>query len=646
MPLENIDEARVAFSTLSGRGIRVAVVDTGIDPTHPNVGAVSAGVRLSLGPGSGVVRNEDFRDDFGHGTAAAAIVRKVAPGAELLAVKISAGTDAVPPELLAEGIAWSVENGADVINVSAGTSSPEAIEEVCRQALDAGVVVVAAESNDDGPTYPAALDSVLAVGGAALERQVHAYHCDPSLHRRFLAYGGFQKVAWTEPRFLFMSGNSLAAPRISGIVALILEAKGRMPRARLMELLRYNSANGSSAASTALTDESLPYPAPRAIDWIQRAAIYPFSKEMQSLVRFRHLLPFELVGVADAPARGLVGKDAGTALGLPPTGLTITARLEEALAKADTLIVGFTHRLGELHRRDVQGELVSQALRLNKNVYCFETLALPGAGGLTLEAARRGLRLAWPGVDGVDLDELRRTAGPPGNYARTPILGIVGTSSAQGKFTLQLLLRAELRARGLEVGQVGTEHQSRLFGMDDSFAMGFVNNVHLDPKQWGEYFDLRYRQIVRDRRPDIILFGTQGGTIPYEAPQPGDAGFADANLLLLGAARADSYILVVNHLDEFSFIRDTIDVLRLVGRGRTIMLALSTRRRTFAQSFGRTRITAQDVEPGEQAEHLRRLEDFFGLPAFSILDPAGPERLVDEVVRAYSAGRRAAESCV
>jgi uncharacterized NAD-dependent epimerase/dehydratase family protein len=283
---------------------------------------------------------------------------------------------------------------------------------------------------------------------------------------------------------------------------------------------------------------------------------------------------------------------------------------------------------------------------LNKNVYCFERLGLPGAGGLTLEAARRGLRLAWPEVDGLELDELRRSAGPERNYARIPILGIVGTSSAQGKFTLQLVLREGLRARGLEVGQVGTEHQSRLFGMDDAFAQGFANNVSLEPKAWAEYFDLRYRQIARDRRPDVILFGTQGGTIPYEAPRTRNAGFADGNLLLLRAARADSYILVVNHLDEFDFIRDTIDVLRIVGRGRTILLALSTRRRVFIESFGRRRIAVEDALPHEQAEHLRRLADHFGLPALSILDPDAPERLIDEVVRAYSAPGAAAGHCV
>jgi hypothetical protein len=170
--------------------------------------------------------------------------------------------------------------------------------------------------------------------------------------------------------------------------------------------------------------------------------------------------------------------------------------------------------------------------------------------------------------------------------------------------------------------------------------VGFVNNVTLRPDQWGEYLDLRYRQIVQDRRPDIILFGTQGGTLPYGPPAPGAQGFGDANLLLIRAAQADSFILVVNHLDPFDLIRDTIDVLRIVGRGRTILLALSTRRRTFVQSFGRSRIVVQDVDPGEQAEHLRRLEDSFALPAVSILDSEGPQRLVEEVIRAYAPAPR------
>jgi len=219
------------------------------------------------------------------------------------------------------------------------------LEDCCRRAAELGVAVLAAESNDGSPSCPASLDSVIAVSGEAPERQVYAYRCDPHLPRRFSSYGGHQRVAWIDRQSLFISGNSFAAARPSGIVALILGSLGPVPRDQLLHVLRYNSINGPNSAWSALTGLDLPHMPSRSIGWIRRAAIYPFTKEMHSLVRFRHLLPFELVGAADVLARGCVGKDAGELVGVQPMGVVVTANLNEALRDADTLILGFTGRL-------------------------------------------------------------------------------------------------------------------------------------------------------------------------------------------------------------------------------------------------------------------------------------------------------------
>ena len=189
----------------------------------------------------------------------------------------------------------------------------------------------------------------------------------------------------------------------------------------------------------------------------------------------------------------------------------------------------------------------------------------------------------------------------------------------QGKFTLQLLLREGLQVQGLKVAQVGTEHQSRLFGMDDCFPCGHINNVTLSRYDWAEYFDLRYRQVVRDRSPDIIIVGSQGGVIPYRIGANPEHFLHSLGLHYLMAARADSYILVVNHLDEPQFIQDTMDALRIIGKGRTILLALSTRKKV-AQLFGRRVVSAEYVDRDEQTHHVRRLEDRFDIPVVSILD--------------------------
>jgi uncharacterized NAD-dependent epimerase/dehydratase family protein len=633
------DSLRVPFDELNGLGVRVAVVDTGIDASHPDVGSVGYGVHLKLGRDGEVMSELDYTDDYGHGTALAGIIRRLAPCCELVAVKISSGSNPIAPHLLAAGIDWAVRLGVDVINVSAGTTGTSDIStlaDCCRRACEARVVVVASESNDKQISYPSAFDSVLTVRGDVQEHQKYAFRCDPSLPWRFCCYGGYQRVAWVKPRFLFLHGNSFAAAHLTGIVALVLQKFGRLPQKRLLRTLYHNAINAAAESWTAVRRNSTHNPIKTSVDWIRKAALYPYAKEMHGLVRFRHLLPFELVGIADPVARGCAGKDAGEVLNLPATGLRVTGRFEEALANADTLILGFTSRLGALHQRDFRGELARRAIELGKNVYSFEPLLQPHHAPLLLEAARRGLRLSWPGVEEVHLADLREAATVPADYSRIPILGVFGTSPSQGKFTLQLLLREQLRLRGVTVAQVGTEHQSELFGMEDCFPIGHVNNVSLRGYFWREYFRLRYQQIARNTRPDLIIVGSQGGVVPYTLRSQDEGSLSHMNLLFLMAVRADSYILVVNHLDTVHFIRDTLDALRIIGKGRPILLALSNRKRRIVQSFGRSLVAAEPVAPREQFEHLCRLEHQFNLPAVSILDEQRPNRLINAVMEAYT----------
>ena len=101
------------------------------------------------------------------------------------------------------------------------------------------------------------------------------------------------------------------------------------------------------------------------------------------------------------------------------------------------------------------------------------------------------------------------------------------------------------------------------------------------------------------------------------------------------AVRADSFILAVNHLDEPEFIRDNIDTLRILGKGRTIALALSTLRRELTRSFGRSIVTTRPMDPADQRESVRLLEQTMQLPVISIMDE-NPQPLLNTVLGAYS----------
>ena len=102
----------------SGKGVRVAIVDSGVYAEHPHVQGVLGGTSLVSGSSP-----SDYVDRNGHGTAVAAAIREKVPGADLLAVKIFDRTLTAGANELARAIDWAATQGADLINLSLGTTN-------------------------------------------------------------------------------------------------------------------------------------------------------------------------------------------------------------------------------------------------------------------------------------------------------------------------------------------------------------------------------------------------------------------------------------------------------------------------------------------------------------------------------------------
>lgn len=146
----------------SGRGVRVAVIDSGVHAGHPHVGgAVDAGVAIDA---AGRV-HDDTTDRLGHGTAVTAVIREKAPDVAIVPVKVFDRELRATAEALVAAIDWAVADGAHLINLSLGTANPahrfvlgEALVRVAR----AGAVLVAAAEQDGTMWLPGSLP--LAVG--------------------------------------------------------------------------------------------------------------------------------------------------------------------------------------------------------------------------------------------------------------------------------------------------------------------------------------------------------------------------------------------------------------------------------------------------------------------------------------------------
>ena len=219
------------LNQFTGRGVRVAVVDSGVHARHPHVGGVAQGVAIR-DDGS---LDEDFADWLGHGTAVTAAIREKAPDAAIVAIKVfwrALSTDILS---LVRGIDEGASRGAAVINLSLGTSNAEhrsALEGAVDRARTEGALVVAAIDAGAAEWLPGSLDGVIPVSlDWTCPRE--AYRLVSSHGRHVIAASGYPRDIPNVPRERNLKGVSFAVANASGFVARALEAT---PHARLSEV--------------------------------------------------------------------------------------------------------------------------------------------------------------------------------------------------------------------------------------------------------------------------------------------------------------------------------------------------------------------------------------------------------------------------
>ena len=637
--------ARHPFSRLAGRGVRVAIVDSGLDTSRPDLARnVAGGVSIRIDDDGTIRRLGGYDDDAGHGTACAGIVRGLAPEAELSIIRIFGATLASSAAALEAALEYAGEAGAHVVNASLGvtdTAVAGRLRDVCRSLHRAGICVVSAQPRDGEHSFPAQFEEVIGVEDGDV-RGRYGYYYRPGQPIECVAKGGPRRVAWLNGEEALKSGASYAAPHISGIVALLKEGRPQAGLEEIRGLLESNASRPRSAGS--------PGRGKRARDaagrerrgrgerrplstWMRRVVLYPYSKELHGLVRFRDLTGLEVAAVADPAGRRLVGRDAGEAIGAEPAGVRIGPALAGELGAGDTVILGYLDELGRIARRDLLREAIESALAGNRNVYSLNAVPELRYGDLHAESRRRGLRLAYPSVS---IGEVERTIREKSNLGKiaAPVVGFFGTSGQQGKFTAQLALRRHLLRQGYRVGQLGTEHQSGLFGFDYTFPMGYASPLELPLQRFEPFLDAKLRQIHHEQKPEVLIVGSQSGTIPFAIDEPRTHHFGSLAFLL--GAKPDVCVLAVNSMDAEQYVRDTIDALRIVGKARTICLLLSDRQRRVESAHGRTWVTSRVLQAEEMQEALKGLEERYDLPAVCPADPGGQQRLAEVVETSLS----------
>ena len=235
-----------AFGGATGKGVRVCILDSGIEAGHPRVGTVEGAVAFHRDDDGEIQLQEvDTEGDLcGHGTACGGIVRQLAPECSLFSARVlGAGFKGSGPVLLA-GLRWAVEQGFDVINMSLSTTKrqfAELLHELADQAYFNRTVLVASAHNMPVESYPWRFSSVISVGSHE-EPDPLAFFYNPSPPVEFFARGVGVEIAWLGGGTILSTGNSFATPHMSGICALVLSKHPELTPFQLKSVL-YLTAN-------------------------------------------------------------------------------------------------------------------------------------------------------------------------------------------------------------------------------------------------------------------------------------------------------------------------------------------------------------------------------------------------------------------
>ena len=265
----------------TGKGVKIAVIDSGINSKHPDLNVVG---------GASMIDNSAFIDENGHGTHVAGVIAALnnsigvvgaAPDAEIYSVKVLSSNGAGTLEDVLDGIQWAIDHKMDIINLSLTTDSdkPE-LHAMLKKANDLGIIVVAAAGNNEivdtqgdyvqaggDVLYPARYKSVIAVGSTNANNRLSGFsYTGPSVE---LVAPGEEIYSTFKDTYQYSQGTSVSTPFVAAVFAQYKEAYPHLTNGQLRETVKRSAIDLGATGKDDLYGNGL-------VQSLQKqAALYP-----------------------------------------------------------------------------------------------------------------------------------------------------------------------------------------------------------------------------------------------------------------------------------------------------------------------------------------------------------------------------------
>lgn len=538
----------------------IAIIDSGVMCSHKEISEDY--VREF-----GIVReNNEFyvsnlgADFVGHGTAVVSIVQRQTEGLDVVInsykilerIEDDVGCDLDTLLFSLNYILVNVQ--CKIVHMSFGVRyHSKELKKLCDAIVEKGIIIVSAFDNNGAISYPAAYDNVIGVDASPRCLNGRDFVLVKNSAVNIKAKGGNQRVAWVDPPYIINQGSSFAAPYVSSQILKFIKDG----------ICRDEVLNEFEKIAQFIYD-NYPITINKEQDFkANKVALFPYNKEMHSLINFSDLLCFEIESVYDIRHSGKVGQSAKDIFG---NFMFKIKNVEECLYEnIDTFIIGHVSELEIYTKKEYKRKILNKCLLKKINVYCFDSYLVSEYENQFLQ---NGLVLQYPNVN--------KNARFLNNFGRlhkikTPVLGIYGTTMQQGKFTLQLSLKRLFINDGYNVGHLGTEPSGILFGCEQVYPFGYSGTV----TEEGAHFICHANELMHAidiKDPEIIIAGAQSGTAPLMHDNIGHINISSINFLL--GTQPDAVILCVNIFDDLDYIKRTINTIIGLVEAEVICLAL------------------------------------------------------------------------
>lgn len=537
----------------------IVIIDSGIDKSHSYFKNIENDIN-----GIGIFENKEtntlffcdnYFDDIGHGTAISYIIMKKLVDVNIYMIKIFEKEFYTDLKKLKAALVYVLNNiNCKIVHISNGYTQWDdtgEIYDLCEQLCQKGIIIVSAYNNEGKISYPAYFPCVIGVDSDASCHHTEEYIFVEDEHINIKSVLFMQRLPWSNNITREVSGNSFSSPYITCIIFELMK-KRVLGFSNILNELKANAKRIVKKHFN--TSESFPN---NSLE-MNKAIMFPLNKEIISLSRFAPLLDFKIEGIYDLKYLRNINSDCNG---------FIVKNYEKIQwdDDFDTFIMGHMESINKLIKHDLQKELIEKCIYLKKNIFSFDDIS----NILTeINMDDYNGNIYYPCITNENV--------PTNRFGKLfeiskPILGVFGTSSKQGKFTLQMEIKKRFNISNYTVGVLGTEPQALLCGFEFCYPLGYNSNVNLNSYQ----AILCLNQMMHEMEKkdfDILMCGSQSQTLHHNI---GNLAMYPAYQyeFIVGTA-PDAIVLCVNYEDEIDYIQKTIAYIESISGSSVIALVL------------------------------------------------------------------------